>query len=205
MLYITNNSIKHQSFVHTQLNDQTVLFLNIQYSISQLFALNLNIKQFIRLIDRTLPGATASSQSDLGMMAVNGHSTFPKAPTLLVPHIRLFNIICRTLVWMSYPFAEMQSVYSTPPANWAKEGVLEVECQQTLSDFGTAPQEACFLLHIKLTLCHFCFGDEIDTHTWDLCRVVLFTNPSARDGYDTRSIFKRSLTGFEFRVFLLLD
>ena len=24
--YITNNSIKHQSFVHTQLNDQTVLF-----------------------------------------------------------------------------------------------------------------------------------------------------------------------------------
>ena len=34
---------------------------------------------------------------------------------------------------------------------------------------------------------------------------VLFTNPSARAGYDTRSIFKRSLTGFEFRVFLLLD
>ena len=30
-------------------------------------------------------------------------------------------------------------------------------------------------------------------------------NPSARAGYDTRSIFKRSLTGFEFRVFLLLD
>ena len=35
--------------------------------------------------------------------------------------------------------------------------------------------------------------------------MVLFTNPSARAGYDTRSIFKRSLTGFEFRVFLLLD
>ena len=34
---------------------------------------------------------------------------------------------------------------------------------------------------------------------------VLFTNPSARAGYDTRSIFKQSLTGFEFRVFLLLD
>ena len=25
--------------------------------------------------------------------------------------------------------------------------------------------------------------------------VILFTNPSARAGYDTRSIFKRSLTG----------
>ena len=30
-------------------------------------------------------------------------------------------------------------------------------------------------------------------------------NPSARAGYDARSICKRSLTGFEFRVFLLLD
>ena len=30
-----------------------------------------------------------------------------------------------------------------------------------------------------------------------LCNVkVLFTNPSARAGYDTRSIFNRSLTGF---------
>ena len=29
--------------------------------------------------------------------------------------------------------------------------------------------------------------------------------PSTRAGYDTRSIFKRSLTGFFFRVFLLLD
>ena len=27
------------------------------------------------------------------------------------------------------------------------------------------------------------------------CTLVLFTNPSARAGYDTRSIFKRSLTG----------
>ena len=39
----------------------------------------------------------------------------------------------------------------------------------------------------------------------DESQKVLFTNPSARAGYDTRSIFKWSLTGFEFRVFLLLD
>ena len=26
--------------------------------------------------------------------------------------------------------------------------------------------------------------------------LILFTNPSARAGYDTKSIFKRSLTGF---------
>ena len=35
LLCITNNSIKYQSLVYTQLNDQTVLFLTIQFSISQ--------------------------------------------------------------------------------------------------------------------------------------------------------------------------
>ena len=30
---ITNFQIKHHSFVYTQLNDQTVLFLRIQFSI----------------------------------------------------------------------------------------------------------------------------------------------------------------------------
>ena len=32
MLFNSNNSIKHQSFVYTQLNDQTVLFQSIQFS-----------------------------------------------------------------------------------------------------------------------------------------------------------------------------
>ena len=41
LLCITNNSIKHQSFVYKQLNDQTV-----QFSIGHLFALSLNVKQF---------------------------------------------------------------------------------------------------------------------------------------------------------------
>ena len=34
---------------------------------------------------------------------------------------------------------------------------------------------------------------------------ILFTNPSARAGYDTRSIFKAEFSRFEFRVFLLRD
>ena len=41
---IVNNSIKHQSFVYTQLNYQTVLFQTIQFSINHLFALSLNAK-----------------------------------------------------------------------------------------------------------------------------------------------------------------
>ena len=39
---IYNNSIKHQSFVCTQLNDQTVLFITIQFSRSLSFAHNSN-------------------------------------------------------------------------------------------------------------------------------------------------------------------
>ena len=45
-LMMYNNSIKHQSFVYTQLNDQTVLFQTIQFTKSHLFALSLNVKQF---------------------------------------------------------------------------------------------------------------------------------------------------------------
>ena len=46
LLCITNNSFKHHSFVYTQLNDQTLLFQTIQFSISHLFVHSLNIKQF---------------------------------------------------------------------------------------------------------------------------------------------------------------
>ena len=40
--YVSLKSIKHQSFVYKHLNDQTVLFQTIQFSISHLFALSLN-------------------------------------------------------------------------------------------------------------------------------------------------------------------
>ena len=45
MLCSPNNSIKHQSFVYTQLNDRTILFLTIHFSIIHLFVLSLNVKQ----------------------------------------------------------------------------------------------------------------------------------------------------------------
>ena len=39
-------------------------------------------------------------------------------------------------------------------------------------------------------------ADRLDDRDKEVkSRIVLFTNPSARAGYDTRSIFKRSLTG----------
>ena len=46
--------IKYMSVVYTQFNDQTVLFIIIQFSISHLFALSLYVKQFC-LIHRENP------------------------------------------------------------------------------------------------------------------------------------------------------
>ena len=54
---ITNNLTKHQSFVYTQLNDPTVLFQTIQFSINHLFAYTLSVKQF--------SGATTSGHCGL--------------------------------------------------------------------------------------------------------------------------------------------
>ena len=36
---------------------------------------------------------------------------------------------------------------------------------------------------------------------YDLAFIIIFTNPSTRAGYDTRSIFKRSLTGLNSEFF----
>ena len=61
LLCVTNNSIKHQSLVYTQLNKQTVLFLTIQNLASHLFALNLNVKQFY-LTHKSLLGPTVRNE-----------------------------------------------------------------------------------------------------------------------------------------------
>ena len=46
LLCIPNNSIKHQLFAYTQLNDQTVVFQTIQFRIGHLFIHSLHVKQF---------------------------------------------------------------------------------------------------------------------------------------------------------------
>ena len=86
MLGITNNSIKHQSFLYTQLNDQTVLFQLIQFSMSfvynrlkcQTVPLEPSIRHY-----QVLP---LRAKLDLGVMAMKGPSTFLKATVLLEPH-----------------------------------------------------------------------------------------------------------------------
>ena len=58
---------------------------------------------------------------DLGVMAIKWYSTFPK----LLHYwnfINLFIVISRTLVGWFYPSAEVQSVNSTAPVDWARGG-----------------------------------------------------------------------------------
>ena len=58
---------------------------------------------------------------DLGAMAMKGYSASPKLQHCWNLTIRLFSVICRTLVsGGSYPSAEKQSVYSTAPTDWAR-------------------------------------------------------------------------------------
>ena len=57
---------------------------------------------------------------DFGVMAIKEYSTFPKAPALVEPHNEI--VQCHIQVTHgggSYPSIEVQSVYSTAPADWA--------------------------------------------------------------------------------------
>ena len=81
LLCITNYSIKQQSFIYIPLNDQTVLFLTIQFSISHLFAHSLNISS-IWPIDRTLSGATIQVQSEPGSNDNKGVLCIPQSSSI---------------------------------------------------------------------------------------------------------------------------
>ena len=54
-------------------------------------------------------------------MVIKGYSAFPETPTLLEPHHQIVFCHIRTLVGgVFHPFAEMQSMYSTAPSEWAE-------------------------------------------------------------------------------------
>ena len=97
-------------FLFTQLNIKTVHFK--QFSLAYL------LFSSIWPIDRTLP---LWVRVDLGAMAMKGYSAFPEASAsdclMSYPGHSLEE---------SYPTAEMQLVYSTAPADWAREGFVRL-------------------------------------------------------------------------------
>ena len=76
LLCITNNSIRYLSFIK-KVKYQTVLFLTIQFRISPLFTLRV----------------------DLEAMAMKGYSGFPKVPALLEHHHPIFSSHIRNTRW----------------------------------------------------------------------------------------------------------
>ena len=93
VIYITCNPIKHQSFVYTHLNDQTVLFQTIQFSISTQFKC-----QKVQVYPLIGPSQvlTLRVRVNLGVMAMKGYSAFPKATTLLEPHQQIVSCLQET-------------------------------------------------------------------------------------------------------------
>ena len=116
LLCITNNSIKHQSFVYTQLNNQTVLFQTIQFSMS--FVCTQSICQSV-LFDPWIRRYHSGTEWTWNRLQWRDTPHSLKLERYRSLTIRFFNVIARTLVvgGSSYPSAEMQSVYSTAPAD----------------------------------------------------------------------------------------
>ena len=102
-----------------------------------------------------------------GAMARMGYSTLPKSPWLEPHHQIVYQCRIQDTGWggVFYPSAAMQLVYSTALPAWA----MDSEKESTKSVLSA----------------------QIDNDD----SVTIFTNPSTQAGYDTRSIFKWSLTG----------
>ena len=116
MLCITNNSIK-QSFVYIQLNDQTVLFLTLQFSMSFAWMQLKWSNSSIWLIDKALSSANTQGQSGPGSNDNEGALHIPQNSRTgasssdgLMPYPKYL---------LKESSTGMLSMYSTAPANWA--------------------------------------------------------------------------------------
>ena len=102
--------------MYIQLNDQTVIFPTIQFSINRLYAYILNVS-FIWLIDRTRSGTTTQGQRGPGSDGNEGVLQ-RSSITGVSPSVCLMSYPGQSL-GESYPFAETQSLYCTAPDDWA--------------------------------------------------------------------------------------
>ena len=112
MLIIRNNSIKHQSFFYSLLNDQTVLFSTSQFSI---IIFCIQFKYQFYLTHRYDPIRCNNSGIEWTWERWQGRGTphSPKLQHYWILTINLFNVLFRTIVGGgTYPSAEMQLVYS---------------------------------------------------------------------------------------------
>ena len=123
MPIITTNSSRFKSFVYIMLNGFTVLFQPIWFNISQLSAHSLNVKLFY-LIKEWDPIKCFHSGPEWTREQWQSrvhHIPQSSSITGVSPSDFLVSYLWHWLVGGSYPSVEMQSIYSTAPANWALE------------------------------------------------------------------------------------
>ena len=113
MLCITYDSIKHRSFVFTQLNDQTVLFLI--FDCTEVICC-IQFKRQTVLLELTLSGDTTPGQSGPGSdgnIRVRYNAPKPKHHWNLT--IWLFSFVTSTLVWGVLPlYRDAVDVFFSP-------------------------------------------------------------------------------------------
>ena len=117
LLCITNNTIKHQSFLYTHFNVKTVLFQIIQFSTNHLLAFNLNVKQ-IYLTHRQDP---IRARVNLGAIEMKGYSAFPKLHHYRSLTIRLFSFIYKAFV---LPLSRLRLIFFLFPNSFHLDYVL---------------------------------------------------------------------------------
>ena len=122
-------------FVYTQLNVKSVLFQTIKFNINTVWmsktvlfqTIQFSIStQFISIwpIHRTLSGATTLGQSEPGSDANEGVLCISQSSS--ITETSSSDCLVSYSGHSSYPSAEMQSVYSTAPANWASENLRQI-------------------------------------------------------------------------------
>ena len=131
---VSNFNVKNSSILTIQLhlkkvekvrslNVKSVLFQPIQFNKSTLF-------RSIWLINRALSGATTLSHSGLGSNGNEGVLCILQSPSITETSPPDFLVSYTGLWWWgSYPSAEMQSLYSSLPADW-KEYLPIIESSQ---------------------------------------------------------------------------
>ena len=94
---------------------------------------------------------TLQAGEDLVVMTMKGYCKFPEAPALLGPHHWLVWCHIPDTRWEggSYPSAEMQSMYSTPLADWAiNSSFWPITSTTTLGKSGPGSNDNEGVLHI---------------------------------------------------------
>ena len=107
---MTNNSNKHQIFVYTQLNDQTVLFL--ENLACHFFAHGLSVKQFYWTHRKDLSRTTTSGESRRGRNDKRVLHILQSSKTGVSPSDCLVSYVGHSLGWVLPPCRDWANMFS---------------------------------------------------------------------------------------------